>query len=149
MVRAGYPLQFMTCRCSKRLYEMSVEQKVLLLSLLLRKKRKQRRRVWVHPITSARLTEGCHCLLFKELEDDPIKFFNYFRMSRQTFYELLSLLEESIKKQEPRPPSTAVQPALQTAAGNPPQTRSSDIARRVARGSFKWGQASYPPRPGG
>ena len=78
---------------------MSVEQKVLLLSLLLRKKRKQRRRVWVHPITSARLTEGCHCLLFKELEDDPIKFSQHCRPRRAT--------------------------------------RSSDIARRVARGGFK------------
>ena len=93
---------------------MSVEQKVLLLSLLLRKKRKQRRRVWVHPITSARLTEGCHCLLFKE----------FFSVKHPC-------------TTQPRPPSTAVQPALQTAAGNPPQTRSSDIARRVARDGFK------------
>ena len=60
---------------------MSVEQKVLLLALLLLKKRRQRRRVyWVHPITSAPLTETSHYLLFKELEDDPAKFFNYFRI---------------------------------------------------------------------
>ena len=61
---------------------MSLQQKVLLLTLLLRKKRRQRRlgRLWAHPITSARLTEGAHYLLFKELEDDPTKFFNYFRI---------------------------------------------------------------------
>ena len=80
---------------------MSLAQKVLMLTLLLRKKRRQRchERLWTHPITSARITECAHYLLFKNLEDDPIKFSNYFRMSRQTFYELLSFLEESIEKQ--------------------------------------------------
>ena len=79
---------------------MGLEQKVLLLAVLLRKKRRQWRHVWVHPITSTRLTEGSHYLLFKELEDDPTKFFNYFHMSRHTLYELLSLLDESINKQD-------------------------------------------------
>ena len=79
-----------------------LEKKALLLTLLIRKKkRKQQRRerLWVHPITSARLTEGAHYLLFKELEKDPTKFFNYFRMSRPTFYELLTYLEDSLQKQ--------------------------------------------------
>ena len=65
---------------------MSVLQKVLLLALVLRKKRKQQRRqrMWVHPITSVRLTEGAHNFLFKELENNPTKFSKYFRMSRST-----------------------------------------------------------------
>ena len=49
---------------------MRLEQEVLLLTFL-RKKRRQRRRerLWAHPITSVLLTEGAHYLLFKQLEE--------------------------------------------------------------------------------
>ena len=144
MVRAGYPVQFMTCRCLETIIFCVQSNKgetlhtffifVILLHILEAINKKETKffpsftffifvgiRVWAH-IPNARTL-----LYFTN------KFF-------------------SVKHPcttQPRLPSIAVQPALQTAAGNPPQTRSSDIARRVARGGFKWGQASYPPRPGG
>ena len=76
----------------------SAAEELLLLTLLLRKRRKQRRRLlWIHPITSARLTEGAHYLLMQDLQDDSSKHFNYFRMSSQTFNELLSHLQDSLQ----------------------------------------------------
>lgn len=79
----------------------SAAEELLLLTLLLRKRRKQRRRLlWTHPITSARLTEGAHYLLMQDLQDDSSKHLNYFRMSSQTFNELLSHLQDSLQKQD-------------------------------------------------
>lgn len=65
--------------------------------LQLRKKRK-----WVHKAWEKRGTEGEFATLYKELLDDGTKFFEYFRMSQNSFNLLLKKLEVHIAKQNTR-----------------------------------------------
>jgi len=52
-------------------------------------------------LVAARETEGAFKVLFPHLLNDPKKFFNYFRMSVNTFYELLlAVIKSSITKQD-------------------------------------------------
>lgn len=60
----------------------------------------QRRQLWVHPINSERQSHGHFFQLYKQLRKDNVKFFNYFRMSISSFDELLSYLENDIKRQD-------------------------------------------------
>jgi hypothetical protein len=56
-----------------------LEEEVALVVLALQKRRKRRnRRVWVHPIVSARLTHGSFYTLYDKLRENYKKFFNYF-----------------------------------------------------------------------
>uniref|UniRef100_A0A8C5PCV2 DDE Tnp4 domain-containing protein n=1 Tax=Leptobrachium leishanense TaxID=445787 RepID=A0A8C5PCV2_9ANUR len=62
---------------------------------------KRQRRTWVHPINTARHTHGHFVTLYRPLrERDPLKFFNYMRMSIPSFDELLSQLRESLTKRD-------------------------------------------------
>jgi len=55
-------------------------------ALVLRiRKKKIRRRYWVHPIYSCRLLKGKFYTLYKNLREQPINFFSYFRMNISTF----------------------------------------------------------------
>lgn len=60
----------------------------------------QRRQFWVHPINSERQSHGHYFQLYKQLRKDNVKFFNYFRMSISSFDELLSYIENDIKRQD-------------------------------------------------
>ena len=62
----------------------------LLYLLHLRKKKRHRRRLWIHPLIAERSKTGAFNTLFHELRQDNMKFFNYFRMSITTFDELLN-----------------------------------------------------------
>lgn len=55
-------------------------------------KEKSIRALWTRPIYSEekRFIYGSGTVLFCELQDDVIKFFNYFRMLPDMFYELLN-----------------------------------------------------------
>ncbi|KAJ8879236.1 hypothetical protein PR048_019842 [Dryococelus australis] len=81
---------------------MDVECDLILASLLI--KRKQRkgkcRKLWVHPLLMERPSKGLFHNLFNDFHQDSDKFFSYFRMSKNSFYELLSIIEESIRKQD-------------------------------------------------
>lgn len=68
----------------------------LLRKLRLRRKQ-QNRRYWVHPLNSVRLSLGQFYTTYHDLRKDNDKFFNYFRMSSNTFDELLRLLSPHIK----------------------------------------------------
>ncbi|KAF9417933.1 hypothetical protein HW555_005078, partial [Spodoptera exigua] len=57
---------------------------------------------WVHPILTSRNKNGQHKLLFEELKCYPDKFFKYFRMSVNSFNELLSVLHDDLKHQDTR-----------------------------------------------
>lgn len=59
--------------------------------------KKTKRRFWVHDMLKKRNIEGEYITLYKELDDDT-KFFQYLRMSKYKFYELLSNIEPVIKK---------------------------------------------------
>ncbi|KAF9417224.1 hypothetical protein HW555_005626, partial [Spodoptera exigua] len=83
---------------------------LLLLIILKRRKRRRiqnhrrpiHRRHWVHPILTSRNKNGQHKLLFEELKCYPDKFFKYFRMSVNSFNELLSVLHDDLKHQDTR-----------------------------------------------
>lgn len=57
------------------------------------------RKYWTHPLVSTRLLKGAFSTLFEDLKEDPLKFFNYFRMSIRSFNELADKLEDSLQNQ--------------------------------------------------
>lgn len=73
---------------------------LLYLLYLRRKKQNKQRMLWVHPILKVRYLEGTYYTLFEKLSNDPNKFFNYFRMSKNTFDYILSNIINKIKKQD-------------------------------------------------
>ena len=73
---------------------------ILLLTKCKRRKRRRKRYFWVHPINVSRLTTGIFYTLMDDLKNDDRKFFNYFRMSKGSFYELLNILEPHIRRQD-------------------------------------------------
>lgn len=73
-------------------------QTILLYLIWRRRKRNQKKRVWVQPINSERQKHGAYYVLYPELRQNPREFFNYFKMSISTFDELLSLLKDKIRK---------------------------------------------------
>lgn len=79
---------------------MDSDEESLLLVLLLRRRRRRRRRrsLWMHPITSDRLSTGQYHTIINELKADAEKFFNYCRMSKSTFEELNSILKNHIER---------------------------------------------------
>ncbi|KAG8223752.1 hypothetical protein J437_LFUL003117 [Ladona fulva] len=62
------------------------------------KKRRRNRMQWVHPINLKRNESGAFHVLFQELRNGPIKFYNYFRMSISTFDELHGRLKDSLQR---------------------------------------------------
>ena len=71
----------------------------LLLMRRIRRLRRQRS-MWVHPLTNARLYHGQYYTIMTELRNDNEKFFNFFRMSQNTFNELLSVIKNYIQRQD-------------------------------------------------
>ena len=80
---------------------MDKRRNILCLYLLyLRKKKKRQRRIhWMHPLNLQRDTHGTFVILFEDLKADEEKFFNYFRMSPSTFDELLLRLHDKLLKE--------------------------------------------------
>jgi hypothetical protein len=70
---------------------------LILLELL---KNKVNRNVWVESVLSNRLTSGIFHSMFSAHRDNPHKFFSYYRMSVNSFDELLSIIRQRIKKQD-------------------------------------------------
>ena len=80
---------------------MDFVETVSVVALLLREKSKRRKqRYWVHPLCSQRLMKGHFYTLHEELCDYPRKFFKFYRMSKNTFAYLLSVLETKISYQD-------------------------------------------------
>ncbi|XP_031342315.1 uncharacterized protein LOC116170224 [Photinus pyralis] len=79
---------------------------VLLQGIILRRLHRRRRRVkkrrnlfWIHPIHTRRPVFGSFNHLFPDLLNDPKKFYNYFRMSPDLFFQLRNLIAERIRKE--------------------------------------------------
>ncbi|CAG9840683.1 unnamed protein product [Diabrotica balteata] len=73
-----------------------------------KRKKKLRRRLYVHPLIEQRAVAGEFVTLYGTLRADETKFFNYFRMSTSTFDELLAktgdkLIHASVRRM-PIPP---------------------------------------------
>ena len=80
-------------------WKNGVQRKTPPRCLAAKKKRKRRsaeRKVHVHPILTSRMYTGVHHTLFPDLCADEKKFFNYFRMSKPSFEELLSYVRKDI-----------------------------------------------------
>lgn len=60
----------------------------------------KKRKYWTHPLVSARLLKGAFSTLFEDLKEDPLKFFNYFRMSIRSFNELADRLEDALQNND-------------------------------------------------
>jgi hypothetical protein len=88
-----------TLWCS--LVPMNRRTRLILLFLLYRRRRKSRncRLHWVHPILLKRDTVGAIKTLFEDLRKDDVKLFSCFRMSVSTFDELYKHLEKSLLRQ--------------------------------------------------
>ncbi|CAL4066116.1 unnamed protein product, partial [Meganyctiphanes norvegica] len=81
---------------------LSTDEEAALMYILhtRQRKRRRRKRYWVHPLNAARIDVGQYHTIMNELKADGDKFFNYFRMSHNSFKELLELLEPHIKKKD-------------------------------------------------
>lgn len=64
-----------------------------------RRRRNKHRSCWVHPIVSDRFRFGTFQTLMNQLRMDESKFFNYFRMSCNTFNDLLRRVEGDLIRQ--------------------------------------------------
>ena len=74
---------------------------MLAFNLLLKKrlrKRKRRHRWWVHPINRRRKQQGAYHNLVQELELDDDRFKEYFRLNKNQFAEVFSLVEADLVK---------------------------------------------------
>ncbi|XP_068211223.1 uncharacterized protein [Palaemon carinicauda] len=60
--------------------------------------KRKKRRMWIHPLLAVKTRYFPN--LFAELRNDENKFFNYFRMSKDSFDELLSHLQSSVEKED-------------------------------------------------
>lgn len=69
---------------------------VWLLYRRYKRRRQRQREYWVHPILRDRLTHGMFVTLYPKLRQHGSKFFNYFRMSIQSFDELLGVIKADI-----------------------------------------------------
>jgi hypothetical protein len=58
----------------------------------------KKKRMWVHKCVGNRKSEGEYWTLYKELADNEMKFYQYFRMSKRQFNYLLQKIEEDLKK---------------------------------------------------
>nr|CAH7722547.1 unnamed protein product [Callosobruchus chinensis] len=63
------------------------------------KRRKIKRKYWIHPINQSREYNETFHTLFQELRCDESKFFNFFRMSVASFDELHGKLISKIQRQ--------------------------------------------------
>jgi len=69
----------------------------LLLCAMSRRKRKRKHQYWVHPILTKRQNVGAYnALVVVELSADEEKFEEYFRLTKQQFDELLSIVEPAL-----------------------------------------------------
>lgn len=66
----------------------------------LEQERKRKRKYWVHPMNTLRLEIGQFHTLYMKLRLYPVKAFEYYRMSIQSFDELLNLTKDYITKQD-------------------------------------------------
>jgi hypothetical protein len=58
----------------------------------------KKKRMWVHKCFRSRKSESKYWTLYKEIADDEIKFYRYFRMSKHQFNYLLQKTGKDLKK---------------------------------------------------
>ena len=82
-------------------YEKSDEESGDCLLIAHEKTRKnEEKKHWVHPLFQNKKRQGAFHNLIQELKDDDEKYFNYFRMSKASYYELLHRLGPALQRQD-------------------------------------------------
>lgn len=80
------------------------EEEIVVISCMLaeeeNKIKKKRRKKWIHNINKKREKYGEYHTLFRDLQEDAVKFFQYFRMSYERFTVLLEILGPHLRKQD-------------------------------------------------
>ncbi|XP_069616939.1 uncharacterized protein [Ranitomeya imitator] len=64
-----------------------------------RERLRRRRRFWQHPIVEVRESRGAYLSFFSELRENPDKYFEYTRMSQESFRDLLLRVQGAISRQ--------------------------------------------------
>ena len=81
----------------------SDEEDAILLTLAVnahQQLQKKERKVWVHNLNVNRADVGQYHTIIDQLRLDEAKFFSYFRMSQNSFDELLGMVTPYIKKED-------------------------------------------------
>ncbi|XP_052745491.1 uncharacterized protein LOC128199532 isoform X2 [Bicyclus anynana] len=80
------------------------KKKIIVAYYIYRKKKIEKKRevrFWIHPILEKREEYGAfHTLVKNQLREDEDKFYNYFRMQKTTFDNLLQKLSQELKHQD-------------------------------------------------
>ena len=81
---------------------METSEHALLLLLLVKRNKKcrQNRKMHVHPLLLERSSKGLYHTLYEDLRGDDKMFFRYFRMSKNSFDELLENVRCKITKRD-------------------------------------------------
>ncbi|XP_050296626.1 uncharacterized protein LOC126736352 [Anthonomus grandis grandis] len=63
-----------------------------------KKKNRTKRKLWIHPIVMERNKKGYFNTIYKEICEDPENCLNFTRMSKESYQELLLLIQEPCTK---------------------------------------------------
>lgn len=81
-----------------------MKKKIIVAYYIYRKKKIEKKRevrFWIHPILEKREEYGAfHTLVKNQLRENEDKFYNYFRMQKTTFDNLLQKLSQELKHQD-------------------------------------------------
>lgn len=79
---------------------MEGDELLAIAFLLSQPRKKRKRRYWIHPLNTKRLQQSQFYILHNKLRAHPEKFFDYYRMSINSFNELLNLIRKDITKKD-------------------------------------------------
>lgn len=74
------------------------QKAALALLLVIRRRHRQNRRWWIHPIISERSIRGKFVTLYRKLQMHPEKYLEYYRMSLNSFNCLLSAVKNQLER---------------------------------------------------
>jgi hypothetical protein len=69
------------------------EEIIIIMHILRMYRKRNKRKLWVHPVVESRLSKGAFYTLHEDLCSDERKEFNYYRMSSASFTELYDSLK--------------------------------------------------------
>lgn len=86
-----------------------LSKRAIALLLLRRRRNRRQNKYWVHPLNTKRLECGEYHRLCQELETYPERYFQYFRMSLDSFNKLHDMVANNISKE-----NTNFRPAIRS-----------------------------------